>query len=102
MNIAKITLLSLKPIVFLFGEQRDANHFHYRISMSDPTNRKHFYFEDKPHSIREDVRQLLSVSHCSGFQFDENLINMFTDDINFSLIVNITNIEKLISQQIIY
>ena len=81
--------ITLKVILLFIGEQRIADQFQYRITMRDRSNRSRFNFEDRPHSIRQDVRQLLDHSNRFGFVFDENLIKRFTDDNNFAIKVTI-------------
>ena len=84
-------IVNFKAIVLFFGEQRDANHFKYRISMSDHSNGLRLYFEEKPQSVRESARPFLLTDNLLGLAFDENLIKKFTKKANFEFKLNITD-----------
>ena len=86
-----ISLLTSKPLSYFFGEQRDANHFKYRISMSDHSNGLRLYFEEKPQSVRESARPFLLTDNLLGLAFEESLIKKFTKKSNFEFKLNITD-----------
>ena len=75
--------VTYKLVLLFIGEQRIADQFKYRISMSEPSNGPRFVFEYKPHSIREDISQLLDLNNSCGIFFDDNLMKRFTKDDNF-------------------
>ena len=83
-------IVTFKVIVLFIGEQRDANQYKYQISMSDHSNDKSLQFKDRPVSIRKDMTELLDHSNNSGFVFDENLIQRFTDDKGIRFLLSIT------------
>ena len=82
---------TFKAIVLFIGEEKDANQYKYKIKMSDHSSDRSLHFEDRPLTIREDLTKLLDHSKNSGFVFDENLIQRFTDDIGIRLQLNITD-----------
>ena len=83
-------IVKFKAILLFIGEQRIADQYQYTIELSDPSNRQYFHFRERPHSVRQEVSQLLERSNRKGFAFDENLIKRFTDDNQFIIKLNIT------------
>ena len=77
-----------KAIALFIGEQRIADQFKYKIEIRNKSNGTRLEWEDKPISIRRDVKSLLTFEENYGLNIDQNMFNRLWDINNFKIILS--------------
>ena len=77
--------LQFKAIVLCIGEQRIADQFKYKIEVFNESNGTRLLWEDKPISIRSDVKSLLSFDQNNGLNLEKNMISRLWFDNTFNV-----------------
>ena len=80
-----------KAIVLFIGEQREANQFRYKIEVINESDGTRLQWEDKPISIKNDIKKILSFGQNSGLNLDHNTISRLLYDNTFYINVTISN-----------
>ena len=76
---------NFKAIVLFIGEQRIADQFKYKIEIINQTDGTHLQWQDKPKSIRSDIKSLLDFSSDDGINFDQRIIKRLLFDNTFDI-----------------
>ena len=84
-----------KAIVLFVGEQKEANKFKYKIEIINKSNGTRLEWEDKPISIRNDIKLLLTFNQNKGLNIGKNSIKRLTYGNNFNIMLTIESINDI-------
>ena len=84
-----------KAILMFIGEQKDADKFKYNIEIRNKSNGTRLQWEDKPISIKNDIKSLLAFYGNDGLNLNENTISRLWYKNYFNVFITIDNDVKL-------
>ena len=87
-----------KAIVLFIGEQRIADQFKYKIEVFNDSNGTRLLWEEKPISIKKDVKKLMTFEDDEGLNLTESSISRLWNDNNFNVKLTIEDNAKCLEK----
>ena len=82
---------SFKAILLFIGERKDANQFKYEIEIRNKSNGTRLRWDDKPISIKNDIKSLLAFYRNYGINLNSDIIKRLWNDNKFHVSITIDN-----------